>query len=73
MLAAIKSDPDLQRIPVIVLSGSLSVDDEEHANGCLTKPGDPKAFGAQIEVIAEWWLSTLARPPGAGLTDTPER
>jgi CheY-like chemotaxis protein len=63
----VKSDPDLKRIPVIVLTCSRSEDDlvaayEESANACLTKPVDPDVFADRIEAFAEFWVSTASLP-----------
>lgn len=68
VLEEIKSDPQLKRIPVTVLTSSQSEDDlteayEEYANACLIKPVDPDEFADRIETFAEFWVSTVALPP----------
>jgi CheY-like chemotaxis protein len=67
VLRAIKSDPDLCRIPVIVLTTSSdSVDIEaayqNHANSFITKPTDFDEFLHAIETMHEYWLSVVRLP-----------
>ena len=67
LLAEIKTDPDLQRIPVIVLSGSASEEDistayDQCANAYLVKPVDPTEFISLARTIEEFWLSRAELP-----------
>lgn len=68
VLEEIKSDSRLKRTPVVVLTGSQSEDDlveayEGYANACLIKPVDPDEFGDLVELLAKFWVSTVALPP----------
>ncbi|MEQ1503668.1 MAG: response regulator [Myxococcota bacterium] len=68
VLADIKSDPDLMRIPVVVLTTSKADEDvlrayEFHANCYVTKPVDLEQFLKVIRSIEEFWL-TIVRLPG---------
>lgn len=67
ILEKIKSDPDLKRIPVIVLTGSRSETDivetyERYANACLIKPVDPDEFGDLFECVSDFWVSKVVLP-----------
>ncbi|TYL38600.1 two-component system response regulator [Natronococcus pandeyae] len=70
VLEEIKSDPDLRRIPVIILTSSRAEDDlidayETHANACLIKPVDPEQFADRIQAFVEFWVSTATLPPSS--------
>lgn len=67
VLATIKADPELHRIPVIVLSTSASDGDitaayDLHANSYLTKPLDLDEFIAVIQQALEYWLRLSKLP-----------
>jgi CheY-like chemotaxis protein len=67
VLQAIKTDPDLLPIPVIVLSTSASPRDIAdcyalHANAYLVKPLGLDEFGALVRAVDAFWLR-LARLP----------
>lgn len=67
VLRTIKSDPELRRIPVIVLTTSSDVADIEtayqnHANSFITKPTDFDEFLHAIETMHEYWLSVVRLP-----------
>ncbi len=69
VLAAIKTDPDLRRIPVVVLTGSRSGDDvtrayHEHANTFITKPDGPDQFMQVVAEIERFWLAAARLPQG---------
>ena len=69
VLVEIKADPDLRRIPVIILSTSASDDDvasayDLAANCYVTKPVDLDEFIGVVRAIDSFWLS-LARLPTA--------
>jgi chemotaxis family two-component system response regulator Rcp1 len=69
VLAELKSDPMLRRIPVVVLSTSSAEHDirqayDQHVNAYVTKPIDLDQFIAVIAAIEAFWL-TVARLPTA--------
>ncbi|WP_262177572.1 response regulator [Haloarcula laminariae] len=68
VLAEMKSDEDLRRIPVVVLTSSAAEEDivesyDHHANAYLTKPVDFDGFVDIVGSIEEFWLSVVKRPP----------
>ena len=68
VLAEIKADPDLKRIPVVVLTGSSAESDllkayDLHANCYVVKPLGADEFGRIIRAIPTFWLSVVALPP----------
>ena len=70
VLANIKADPVLRRIPVIVLTTSSSQEDIQrayamHANCYITKPVDFEQFVQVIQAIENFWL-TVVQLPGSG-------
>lgn len=74
VLDEIRSDSRLQRLPVIVLTGSRSEDDlitvyEACANACLVKPVDPEAFADCIQSVVDFWVGTAALPPAPDAAD----
>jgi chemotaxis family two-component system response regulator Rcp1 len=67
VLAALKNDPNLQQIPVVVLSTSDSKEDVAaayrlHANCYLTKTLDVNEFFAKIGALEEFWLGSVRLP-----------
>jgi CheY-like chemotaxis protein len=69
VLAELKEDPSLRRIPVVVLTTSSSAVDiarvyELQANAYVTKPVNLPDFLRVIESVKRFWL-TLARLPAA--------
>jgi two-component system, chemotaxis family, response regulator Rcp1 len=67
LLAAIKSDPNLMRIPVVVLSSSEAESDiarayELHANCYVTKPVDIDHFLTVVKSIEEFWVEIVKLP-----------
>ena len=71
VLAEVKSDPDLLRIPVIVLTTSGDDQDvlrayEYHANCYITKPVDLEQFLAVVRSIEQFWFTIVRLPPTAG-------
>jgi chemotaxis family two-component system response regulator Rcp1 len=67
VLAEMKGDPDLRRIPVVVLTTSKSEEDvlrsyDLHANSYITKPVDFDQFMTVVQSIKEFWLSIVTLP-----------
>jgi two-component system, chemotaxis family, response regulator Rcp1 len=67
VLAAIKKDADLRRIPVVVLSSSEAEADiarayELHANAYVTKPVDIEHFLQVVKAIEEFWVEIVKLP-----------
>jgi CheY-like chemotaxis protein len=70
VLAEIKKDEDLGRIPVVVLTTSSADEDilrsyQLHANAYVTKPVDFERFIAVIRQIDEFFVSVVKLPPRA--------
>jgi len=68
VLAEIKADPDLRRIPVVVLSTSQAEEDiiaayDLHANCYVSKPLDFHEFIHVVRVLEEFWLTMVKLPP----------
>lgn len=68
VLAEIKSDPNLKRIPVIILTTSSAEQDIQasydlHANSYMTKPVDFDQFIAAVKTVRDYWLSVVKLPP----------
>jgi CheY-like chemotaxis protein len=71
VLAEVKADPDLRRIPVVVLTTSKAEEDilrsyDLHANSYVTKPVDFEQFMKVVRSIEEFWLSVVKFPDGQG-------
>lgn len=69
VLAQIKRDEDLRRIPVVILTTSRDEQDvlhsyDLHANCFITKPVDLDQFLLVIKAIEEFWLEVVRLPPG---------
>lgn len=67
VLAEIKEDDDLCRIPVVILTTSQDEHDvlsayELHANCYITKPVDLDQFNAVIQSIESFWLTIVTLP-----------
>jgi CheY-like chemotaxis protein len=68
VLAVIKEDGDLRRIPVVVLTTSQADEDilrsySLHANAYVTKPVDFERFIAVVRQIDEFFVSVVKLPP----------
>lgn len=68
VLAEIKQDPALKRIPVVVLTTSAAERDiieayGLHANSYITKPIDLDQFIEMMKVTEEFWLTIVKLPP----------
>jgi two-component system, chemotaxis family, response regulator Rcp1 len=69
VLAEVKQDSDLKRIPIIVMSSSSAEKDvlasyNLHANCYVTKPLDLDEFTAAVRKIEDFWI-TLVKLPAA--------
>lgn len=67
VLAEVKEDPDLRRIPVVVLTTSEAEEDvlrsyDLHANAYVTKPVDFNRFVAVIQQIDDFFISVVRLP-----------
>jgi chemotaxis family two-component system response regulator Rcp1 len=67
VLAEIKTDPDLKRIPVVILTTSKAEEDilktyDLHANCYITKPVDLEQFMKVVKSIEEFWLTMVKLP-----------
>lgn len=67
VLKTIKTTPDLQRIPVVVLTSSDAESDiaqsyDYHANSYVVKPLDFKTFTRLMKDIGFYWLCWNAKP-----------
>jgi chemotaxis family two-component system response regulator Rcp1 len=67
VLAEIKSDPDLKRIPVVILTTSKAEEDilktyNLHANCYITKPVDLEQFVTVVKYIEDFWLAIVKLP-----------
>jgi CheY-like chemotaxis protein len=68
VLAEIKADPDLKRIPVIVLTTSKAEADilrsyDLHANSFITKPVHLSEFFEVVKGIEDFWFGIVKLPP----------
>jgi two-component system, chemotaxis family, response regulator Rcp1 len=68
VLAEVKGDPDLRRIPVVVLTTSPSDDDilhayDHHVNSYIRKPVDLDQFLHVLRAIDDYWLGSVSLPP----------
>ena len=68
VLAEIKADERLKRIPVVVLTTSSAEQDilktyELHANCYITKPVNLEQFSTVVKALAEFWFTIVKLPP----------
>lgn len=68
VLEEIKKDPDLKRIPVVVLTTSDNEQDvrkayDLHVNAYVRKPVDLDQFIRIVEAVEDFWLSVVRLPP----------
>lgn len=68
VLAEVKGDPELRRIPVVVLTTSPSEDDilhayDQHVNSYIRKPVDLDQFLHVLRAIDDYWLGSVSLPP----------
>ena len=67
VLADIKADPDLRRIPVVVLTTSEAEQDilkayDLHANCYIVKPVDFEQFIKVVRIIENFWMTVVKLP-----------
>ena len=67
MLAEIKSDPQLQSIPVVILTTSHTEQDilssyNLHANCYIVKPVGFEKFLKAVQSIQDFWFSVVTLP-----------
>jgi len=71
VLAEIKTEEDLRRIPVVILTISKAEEDilksyDLHANCYITKPVDLEQFIKVVKAIEDFWLTIVKLPRGEG-------
>ena len=69
VLAEVKADPVLKRIPVVVLTTSQAEEDvlrayDLHANCYITKPVDMEQFMKVVAQIDDFWVRVVTLPKG---------
>jgi CheY-like chemotaxis protein len=67
VLAEVKQDPELKRIPVVIMTESDDEKDilrayDRHANCYVTKPMDMEKFIEAIRSIEDFWLTIVHLP-----------
>lgn len=68
VLAQIKQDESLRRIPVVILTSSQAEADvlsayDLHANCYITKPVDLAQFLTVVQAIESFWVTIVTLPP----------
>ncbi|MEW6305104.1 MAG: response regulator [Verrucomicrobiota bacterium] len=68
VLGEIKRDPDLKRIPVVIITTSKAEEDilrtyDLHANCYITKPVNLDQFMQVVKAIEDFWLMIVKLPP----------
>jgi CheY-like chemotaxis protein len=68
VLAEMKADESLRRIPVVVLTSSKAEEDvvksyDLHASAYVSKPVDLPGFGKIVRGIESFWFSVVRFPP----------
>jgi two-component system response regulator len=68
VLSEIKDDPELKKIPVVIMTTSQAEEDilksyNLHANCYITKPIDLNQFIKVVKSIEEFWFSIVKLPP----------
>ena len=69
VLRAVKANPSLAAIPVVVLTTSDSESDvsrayEHHANSYLVKPHDFRRLDSMLKDVGDYWLDLNVQPSG---------
>jgi len=70
VLAEIKADPELRRIPVVVLTTSKTTDDvaetyELGGSSFITKPASISKLANVMRVLGHYWFKTVMLPSGS--------
>jgi len=70
VLAEIKQDDELKRIPVVIMTGSKRDQDvvsayNHHANCYVTKPVDMEQFIGAVRKIEDFWFTVVRLPSAA--------
>jgi len=70
VLEQIKQDPELKRIPVVIMTSSDQEKDvlqayNLHANCYVTKPVDVNEFIDKVRLVEDFWLTIVKLPPAA--------
>lgn len=68
ILAEVKADADLRRIPVVILTTSSNEEDvlrsyDLNANCYVTKPFNVQQFIQVVQLISDFWLTAVKLPP----------
>lgn len=68
VLADIKNDPELRRIPVVILTASRAEEDiirtyDLYANAYVSKPITFEGFVKVVNTIEDFWFSMVRLPP----------
>ena len=68
VLAEVKADEDLKRIPVVILTTSRAEEDilktyNLHANCYITKPIDLHQFIKVVQAVEDFWFTIVKLPP----------
>ena len=68
VLAAIKSDPSLKRIPVVALTKSENEEEvtaayDLHVNSLIVKPAETAQLEKAVRVFARFWFEIVKLPP----------
>lgn len=71
VLAEVKGDDELKRIPVVVLTTSQAEEDilrsyDLHANAYVAKPVQLEQFLKVIRALEQFWLAVVTLPPSPG-------
>ncbi|MCI4339165.1 MAG: response regulator [Thermoplasmata archaeon] len=67
VLREVKSDADLRRIPVVVMTSSQAEEDiarayDQHANCYVRKPIDFEQFHKVVKTLENFWFTTVELP-----------
>ncbi len=68
VLGEIKADPELRRIPVVIVTSSTAEEDiirsyDLHANCYVSKPLDLDQFARVVQAIEGFWVGIVRLPP----------
>ncbi len=71
VLAEVKADKNLKRIPMVVLTSSKSEEDilrayGLHANCYITKPVDSEQFHKVVSSVEDFWFTVVSLPTRVG-------